>query len=119
MDATPLTEQVPLDFSQTEATIDRLITKAERLKALLDEMEGKISNLDDELALAEGVEKKPQIVWSISLGEVSKILMAPKEAFGQPVLDLVARDLAQLINGVAKVPENEVTKGKVVELCRE
>lgn len=112
MDATPLNTE------QTEAALDRMLAKAERLQKLLDAMEGKLSNLDDELALAEGQERQPQIVWSISLGEVSKILMAPKEAFGQPVLDMVERDLAKLINGVAKVPENEVTKGKIVELCR-
>lgn len=107
-----------VDLTQTEAHLDRLIAKAERLKSLIDEIDGRIGELDDDIAVAEGLEKKPQIVWSISLGDIGKMLMAPQDAYTDVVKDKIASDLSKLLNGVAGVPENEVTKGKLVTLCK-
>jgi len=109
---------VSIDFSKTEADLDRLIAKAERLNRLVDQIEGKIGEIDDDIAVAEGLEKKPQIVWAISLGDIGKMLMAPQDAYTDVVKDLIANDLSKLLNGVAGVPENEVTKGKIVTLCK-
>lgn len=107
-----------VDLTQTEAHLDRLIAKAQHLNKLVDEIEGKIGELDDDIAVAEGLEKKPQIVWSISLGDIGKMLMAPQDAYTDVVKDKIASDLSKLLNGVAGVPENEVTKGKLVTLCK-
>lgn len=101
-----------------EAHLDRLIAKAQHLSKLVDEIEGKIGEIDEDIAVAEGLEKKPQIVWSISLGDIGKMLMAPQDAYTDVVKDKIAADLSKLLNGVAGVPENEVTKGKIVTLCK-
>lgn len=109
---------VAVDLTATEEHLDRLLAKAERLSKLIDEIDGKIGDIDENIATAEGIEKKPQIVWSISLGEIKNILLAPKEAYGEQVQELIANDLFKLINGVKDVPENDLTKGKIISLCK-
>lgn len=110
--------QIEAHMQRSEEHLDRLIAKAEKLKRLIDEIDGRIGELDDDIAVAEGLEKKPQIVWSISLGDIGKMLMAPQDAYTDVVKDKIAEDLSKLLNGVAGVPENEVTKGKIVTLCK-
>jgi hypothetical protein len=93
----------------SEETLDRLIAKAERLKSLLMECDDFISDIEG-APVSELKEAGPQIVYTINLGEIQKILSMPSQMFTPGFNAKLSEDLPQILAARPKEPEPDRTK---------
>lgn len=113
------TVEIKIDAAQAEATLDRVIAKAEYLTKML----GDINNIDDEVEMAEhvltqqrGSNGLPQIVYSINLGDLKGLMAAPADAFSSAFLDKVGKDFRAIANTAPNSPIQPKKEAKNIDL---
>jgi hypothetical protein len=94
--------EVDIDLSKTEETLDRLITKAEKLRSILAETLEMDKKFPDKDTSNSGL---PTIVYNVSLGNLKDIMNAPNEAFSEAFLDEIAKAFTQIANMSVITPE--------------
>jgi len=97
-----------MDKNLSEEKLDRLITKAEKLKSILMECENFVESLDD----GNVIERGPNIVYNISLGDMGSILKAPMGSFSDDFNKRLEKDLPKIF-----IPR-EVVEPKSIDLTK-
>lgn len=93
----------------SEETLDRLTAKAERLKSLLMECDNFISDIEG-APIGELKAAGPQIVYTIGLGDIQKILSTPAQMFTPGFNAKLSEDLPQILAARPKEQEPDRTK---------
>lgn len=97
---------VSLGTNDAEARLDRLLAKAEQLKAILSEITA--------LEKAEATEEPlPNIVYTINLGGIKELLAAPVEAFSPAFLKEVSDNFLKIAG--MKAEDVAIAKNNVRE----
>lgn len=82
--------------------LNRIVTEQERQAAILNQL------------LVESREVK--VVWSVNVGDIRELLLAPMAAFGEPVLEKLRKELPLIINGTEQLNDPEKAKGKIISI---
>lgn len=92
-------------LEEAEQTLDRLLTKAEKLRSILAETECLAENLGTTTTKSTVNSDLPQVVYNVSLGNLRDIMGAPSEAFSQSFLDEIGKAFGQIANTKIITPE--------------
>lgn len=84
------------DLLAQEEIIDRLITKAEKLKGILAEC-GQVPDDRD----------KPQIVYAVHMGSLMELANAPQAVINPEFLETLSKHFQQILNTAALKPKEE------------
>ena len=87
------------DLLAQEQIIDRLITKAEKLKGILAEC-GQVPDDRD----------KPQIVYSVHMGSLMELATAPQAVINPEFLEMLSKHFRQILNTSAMKPKAKPEK---------
>jgi hypothetical protein len=60
--------------------------------------------------------REVKVVWSVNVGDIRELLLAPMAAFGEPVLEKLRKELPLIINGTEQLNDPEKAKGKIISI---